>query len=53
MITKTYKEYTEEYLKLLEQQQEEERKAREQNEVKVKSSLNSQVTLPPLRTTQK
>lgn len=42
LITKKYKEYTEEYLKLLEAQQEEEKKAKEQGEVKVKSSLNSQ-----------
>ena len=53
LITKTYKEYTEEYLKLLEQQQEEERKAREQNEVKVKSSFNSQVPTPSSRTIPK
>jgi hypothetical protein len=46
LITKKYKEYTEEYLKLLEAQQEEEKKAKEQGEVKVKSSLNSQVPFP-------
>jgi hypothetical protein len=46
LITKKYKEYTEEYLKLLEAQQEEEKKAKEQGEVKVKSSLNSQVLFP-------
>jgi hypothetical protein len=53
LITKKYKEYTEEYLKLLEAQQEEEKKAKEQNEVKVKSSLNSQVLPRTPRTTQK
>jgi hypothetical protein len=51
LITKKYKEYTEEYLKLLEAQQEEEKKAKEQNEVKVKSSLNSQVTPKTCRMT--
>jgi hypothetical protein len=40
-------------LKLLEAQQEEEKKAKEQNEVKVKSSLNSQVLIARPRTTRR